>query len=283
MSLLLARTFRFLFKFRIFHPLFFGVHKHIFKKFHLFQGVVQTVNFNGFQLTLHLDDWIQENIYFLRAYEKAELKLVSNLLKRGDVFLDLGANLGLYSLHASREVGKNGKVISFEPFSINFKALNQHISINQLTNVYTEQKAVGETSGTITLYHNKEEENLGMVTAIPIKNAREEKVEMISIDAYLKEKQLQEINFIKIDIEGFEYPTLLGMEKTLKLNLPYVLIEILHDSQSPQNQFLVEDYLMGFGYKKYFITDVGTLSKSEVNPLRRNYLYSVNELDHITD
>lgn len=278
MRILLAKMFRLLFRCNAFHPKFFGVHKHIFKRFNLFRGVVQTVNYNGFQLTLHLDDWIQENIYFLRAYEKSELKAVSNILKPGDVFLDLGANLGLYSLHASRIVGENGKVISFEPFSINFNALKEHISMNQLSNIRPENLAVGKTPGTITLYHNESEDNLGMVTASPIEDAIKEEVKVVSIDAYLEEESLQKVNFIKIDIEGFEYPTLLGMENTLKTYAPDILIEILDDSKAPQNENQVEDYLLGLDYKKYFITNNGTLSKSEENSARRNYLFSTREI-----
>lgn len=283
MRILLAKMFRLLFRFNALKPKFFGVHKRIFSRFHLFRGVVQTINYNGFQLTLHIDDWIQENIYFLEAYEKAELKAVSYLLKPGDVFLDLGANLGLYSLHASRIVGSSGKVISFEPFSINFNALQEHVTTNKLSNVQLEKLAVGEEPGTITLYHNENEDNLGMVTANYIENATREEVKIVSIDAYLKAKPIQKVDFIKIDIEGFEYPTLLGMKSTLTAYMPSILVEILDDSKSSQNSQKVMDYLMGFGYKRYFINDNGELSKTEENPKRRNYLFTTRSVDKPTD
>lgn len=281
MRILLAKFFRLLFKLNMLKPKFFGVHQRIFKRYNLFQGVVQTIDYNGFQLTLHIDDWIQENIYFLGAYEKAELKAVSGILRPGDVFLDLGANLGLYSLHASRIVGESGKVISFEPFSTNFNALKEHVAMNQLSNVQLEKLAVGKESGMITLYLNESEGNLGMVTASYIENAIKEEVKIVSIDAYRKEKKLQKVDFIKIDIEGFEYPTLLGMENTLNAYLPSILIEILDESKSPQNENKVEVYLMGFGYKKFYINDNGELSETDENPVRRNYLFTTREVGKV--
>ena len=281
MRILLAKFFRLLFKLNMLKPKFFGVHQRIFKRYNLFQGVVQTIDYNGFQLTLHIDDWIQENIYFLGAYEKAELKAVSGILRPGDVFLDLGANLGLYSLHASRIVGESGKVISFEPFSTNFNALKEHVAMNQLSNVQLEKLAVGKESGMITLYLNESEGNLGMVTASYIENAIKEEVKIVSIDAYRKEKKLQKVDFIKIDIEGFEYPTLLGMENTLNAYLPSILIEILDESKSPQNENKVEAYLMGFGYKKFYINDNGELSETDENPVRRNYLFTTREVGKV--
>jgi FkbM family methyltransferase len=274
MKTLLAKAFRQLFKIKFFKRKFYGVHQRIFKPFKLFNKVVCTINYNGFKLNLKIDDWIQENIFFLGEYEKAELIALEHHLKPGDTFLDLGANLGLYSLHASRFVGEKGKVISFEPFSVNYNALKEHIAINQLTNVCLEKLAVGKETGTITMYLDEKEGNLGMVTANYIENAREEVVDIVSIDEYLDLNPIKSVDFIKIDIEGFEYPTLLGLENTLKKHRPTLLIEILEDEASAQNDEKVHVFLNGLGYTKNFISDNGALSNSPTNLLRKNYLFT---------
>jgi len=278
MRILLAKFFRFLFKSKYFKTKFFGIHQRIFEPYNLFKGVVQKVDYHGFQLTLHLDDWIQENIYFLGEYEKAELKTLDHFLKEDSVFLDLGANLGLFTLHASQRIGNNGKIVSFEPFSTNNKALVHHLSDNHITNVTVEKLAVGEQNGTITLYYDEKEANLGMVSAKPVENAQKEEVEIVSIDSYFQKNPLSKVDFIKIDIEGFEYPTLLGMESTLKQFYPTLLIELLSDSSVPNTGDKVESLLTNLGYKKFFITDEGTLSTTATNQIRMNYLFTTDKV-----
>jgi len=275
MRILLAKIFRQLFKLQFFRKRFYGVHQRIFKPFNLFKGVVSSVNYNGFKLQLKLDDWIQENIFFLGEYEKAELKVLANHLKSGEVFLDLGANLGVFTLHASKIVGKSGKVISFEPFSINHNALVEHIRINNILNVKIEKLAVGSEPGSITLYLDESEDNLGMVTANYVENAVVEKVEIVSIDQYLETHSQETIDFIKIDIEGFEYATLLGLENTLKEHRPKILIEILDDLETEGAQEKVHEFLYNLGYKKHFITDEGELSETPTCLHRKNYLFII--------
>ena len=275
MRIILAKIFSQLFKIQFFRTRFYGIHQRVFKPYNLFKGVFCSVNYNGFKLQLKLDDWIQENIFFLGEYEKAELKVLATHLKPGEVFLDLGANLGVFTLHASKIVGKSGKVISFEPFSTNHNALGEHIKINNLLNVKIEKLAVGSESGSITLYLDESEENLGMVTANYVENAVVEKVEVVSIDSYLEAHPIHSVDFIKIDIEGFEYATLLGLENTLKKHQPKILIEILADIVMQGAEEKVHEFLLKLGYKKYFISDDGELSETPTCLHRKNYLFEV--------
>ncbi len=277
MRILIAKLFKQLFKTPFLKTRFYGIHQRIFKPYNLFKGVVCSVNYQGFKLQLKLDDWIQENIFFLGEYEKAELIVLADHLKEGETFLDLGANLGVFSLHASRIVGKTGKVISFEPFSINHNALKKHIEINGLKNVKIEKLAVGSESGTITLYHDETEENLGMVTANYVENAVVEEVKMVSIDEYLETYPELSIDFIKIDIEGFEYETLLGLENTLKKHQPPILIEILDEIENEKSQVKVQQLLFNLGYQKHFINDEGQLSETPVCLQRKNYFFTFNK------
>ncbi len=246
----------------------------LINRFNLFRGITRTVDYNGLQLTLHIDDWIQENIFLLGTYEQAELDVLQLFLQKDSVLLDLGANFGLYSLNAAKLIGPEGKIVSFEPFSVNFNALSEHVKLNKLTNVHPEKLAVGEEDGDITLYYNESEHNLGMVTATFTENATKEEVQVVSIDSYVKSESIERIDFIKIDIEGFEYQALLGMKHLLETQHPTLLIEILDGDGARTSSIEVYRFLNELGYTKYFITNDGKLSSKEENSERKNYVFT---------
>ncbi|MFB6318899.1 FkbM family methyltransferase [Saccharicrinis sp. FJH54] len=272
MKVILAGIFRFLFQNRFFKKRFFGIHKRIFNPLNLFRGVERTIRFHGIKLNLRIDDWIQENIYFLGEYENAELKSIHNFLTKEAVFIDIGANIGLYTLYASKLTGSQGKVISFEPFPFNHDALVKNVSLNGFTNITCEKMAIGRKEDHIKLYYNENEHNLGMVTAMPVDNGITEDVQVTSLDTYLQAHPVPKIDLIKIDVEGFEYDCLEGMKKTLLKYKPNLLIEILADNSSGQND-KSHTLLKELGYHKYYIDDAGNISLNETNPQRRNYIF----------
>jgi len=279
MRIIIAKIFKFLFESEFLKKSrFFGIYKRIFKPLNLFKGVVCEIKYNQVQLILHIEDWIQQNIYFLGEYETQELKTLQQFLKEDGIFIDLGANFGLYTLNASKLVGKKGTIICFEPFSQNYKYLSNNIVINNLQNVQAENLAVGEKNGTINLYYDKQEKNLGMVSTKHIENSLKEEVQVVSIDSYLQNKPLSHIDLIKIDIEGFEYSALMGMHITLTKYKPTLLIEILKEEESDNNSKRIHDLLNKLGYRKYFIDDKGNLSENETNSKRFNYIFTTKPL-----
>ena len=188
MKIVLAVIFRFLFKIKFFKKRYFGIHQKIFKPFNLFKGVTRKIEWNGLQMSLHIDDWIQENLYFLGEYEKAELKSMEQFLTKDSSFIDIGANIGLFTLYASKLINENGQIISFEPFPENFKSLTQNVALNDCSNVRLEQFAIGEKEGAINLYYDEREKNLGMVSSMPTDRCIQEEVKVVSLDSYLKKQ-----------------------------------------------------------------------------------------------
>ena len=271
MRVILAELFRLLFRSPFFKKRFFGIHKRIFSPLNLFKGVVRTVPFKGLRIVLHIDDWIQQNIYFLGDYEKAELNSIENFLQEDSNFIDIGANFGLYTLYASRIIKDKGQIISFEPFSQNYNALSRNATLNNLTHVCLEKIAIGEQADTIHLYYDEQEQNLGMASAKPVENGIKEEVPVTSLDLYLKDKSLSKIDLIKIDIEGFEFAALRGMKETLEAYSPALLIEIFDNDAYNSNE--VQSFLENLGYQKYYIDDKGNVQKTEVNPNRMNYIF----------
>jgi FkbM family methyltransferase len=148
-------------------------------------------------------------------FEKVEVELLKREIKEGDTVLDLGANIGYYTLIIARAVGGKGKVYAFEPGPDNFALLKKNVEFNDYKNVILEQKAVSNKTGKGKLYLTE----LG--THYKIYNDRAKKdfieVETIRLDSYFKNYD-GKIDFIKMDIEGAEGLAIQGMFSILQKN-----------------------------------------------------------------
>src|SRR3990172_2612704 len=105
----------------------------------------------GATITVDLADLLQRFLYFLGYYEYGVTKLVTSTLRPGDTFIDIGANIGYFTLVASPLVGPSGKVHSFEPIPGIFSTLQSNVAANGLTNVRMNQAAIFETDGELEL------------------------------------------------------------------------------------------------------------------------------------
>ncbi len=252
------------------------MHIRIFAPLNLFKGVVKRVKFkNNITLDLHVEDWIQQSLYFLGTYEEAELEFVKNSLGKGDVFIDIGTNIGLHSLYASSLVGESGEVISFEPFNKTFETLKNNVSLNNSANIRLEKIAIAESEKEIEIFYDSDNANLGMASSYAGKKSYSEKIAAISLDLYLLQNPVHQIDFIKLDIEGAEYYALQGMNTTLKKFNPKLLIEI-EEEIIARTDYTAGDmiqYLSDLGYQQYFIDEKGNLSDRNVNYNRKNYAF----------
>lgn len=273
MKIFLSYLFKLFFKIPFLKGTYFGFHKRFFKPYNLFEGTIKTVSFQNVKFELQIEDWIQQNIYFLGAYEKAELNLLNSHLSEDSVFVDIGANFGLYSLVASQKITNSGEIICFEPFPKNYAALKKNISLNSKSYIISENIALGDKKDELKLYYQPNEKNLGMVSANFMENSKTIKVDVMSFDEYVKENGVDKIDFIKIDVEGFENQVINGMKKTLELFSPMILIEIFDEDILKSNHHNAHDYLTRIGYSKYFIDDFGNLTGENTNPNRKNYFY----------
>jgi len=170
---------------------------------------------------------IQRKIYFFGYWERRETLLVRRLLRPGDVFIDVGANLGWFTVLAARCVGPTGKVVSFEPCGRHYEHLQSNLRLNQLTNVIPEKLALSDTAGTAVL-SGMHERNEGLGTIIGGSDRRGETVSTVRFDDYWAATGYDTtIRIIKMDIEGAEIKALLGMADTLRRKLcEYLIIEV---------------------------------------------------------
>jgi FkbM family methyltransferase len=161
-----------------------------------------------------------------REWESATTKLFKKLVKEGDTIIDLGANIGYFTLLAARLVGEKGRVYSFEPEPKNFKYLKKNIELNGYKNVFPQNKAVSDKNGKIKLYichydsgHHTINQHKGIDSCKPDFKDKEEfvEIETVRLDDFLEGRE-QKVDVMKIDIEGAEMLALSGMDKTIKQN-----------------------------------------------------------------
>jgi FkbM family methyltransferase len=227
MKSLLASIFRFILSFNFFKEKYFAFYKYIFNPYHLFKNVKKNVVYRDFiKLNLDLNDWIQQQIYFLGDYEKNEIDYLYQTLKEGNTFIDIGGNIGLFSLNASKIIGEKGKVFAFEAFKPNYLKFQQHIQINNFHNIKLEHLAISDKSGFIEILYNENDNNVGMASSYLQEYTSKEKVEAVSLDEYVKKNNISQIDLIKIDIEGAEFSALKGMNEILTFHHPKIVIEI---------------------------------------------------------
>jgi FkbM family methyltransferase len=156
---------------------------------------------------------------FINNFETTEIEFVRQSLQPGNVFLDVGANAGAYTIIAAKEVGTTGHVYAFEPGVRELSLLRHNIAINNLTNVTVIEKAVSNYKGTTKFAISQD----GAMNSLAETNHPQQKiaewqtVEIISLDDFVEDFGVQKLDFIKIDVEGAEHLVFEGA-KNLLLN-----------------------------------------------------------------
>lgn len=195
-------------------------------------------------------------------YEETEAKIMEQKISKGDIVIDAGANIGLHTLNMAKIVGKTGKVFAFEPEITNFGILKKNIKLNNYTNIFAEHKAVGEKDGIATLYRSNHP-GMHKIDSKPQHSKDKLNVDIISLDNFFNKNHIQpKIDFIKIDVEGFELSVLKGMKNILKNNKNIkILLELshnkLHEEDLEYNSKYEEllDFLESFNFKKFCIDE----------------------------
>tara|TARA_B100000809_G_C15036192_1_gene493842 strand:+ start:128 stop:994 length:867 start_codon:yes stop_codon:yes gene_type:complete len=188
------------------------------------------------------------NLWKNSLFEDFEMKIVDEIAKEGMTVLDVGANIGLYTLNLADKVGISGKVYSFEPEPNNFRLLNKNIVTNSFTNVITFQKAVSNTSGHTKLFCC--DENQGDHRIFDSHDARNSiDIETVALDDEMQ--NIGPIDLIKTDIQGAEYHAFCGMEKIIKQNENLIIIcefapRLLEKNNTTADMLLDKIELLGF-------------------------------------
>ena len=172
--------------------------------------------------------------------------------KEGDTVIDIGAHIGRYTITSSKQVGNTGRVVAIEADPENFELLKRNIALNKLTNVLTLNYAVFSTRTRMKLYEQSASakyNSLMLARAAKTKNYVE--VNADTLDNILKLNEVNQVNWIKIDVEGAEFEVLKGSSKTLSSENVSLFIEI-HNIEDPSHYDNIVDFLKSRNYEITF-------------------------------
>lgn len=212
----------------------------------------------GIQVQVDLDDWIQKQIFFFGSYllEQQETRYWCDSVKEGEIILDIGANIGYYSLLASKRIGSEGNIYAFEAAPETFRKLSDNIQRNGIENILAYNLAITNSRGTIDL-HIADIRNTGMSSIAAFADESGETVTVPSdtIDNFASDHSLNRVDRIKIDVEGAEMMVLRGMEQTLRKCMPVIHIELIDSRLRDAGSSLDElwNFLLSLGYLPHAI------------------------------
>ena len=204
------------------------------------------------------DRVVSKTLYFTKVWEKEETTLLKSILKEGMVFVDVGANIGYFTLLGSKLVGESGKVFAFEPDTNNCDSLSRNVDVNKYENVVLVEKAVTNKIGTMGLYLDTENSGNHKLWASS-KEQRQVSVDTVSLDSFFESYKCKP-SVIKMDIQGTEMAAVHGMDKLIRTNPDLkLIIEIWADGirgygDSPKE---LTDKLINYGFNIYLITKRG--------------------------
>ncbi len=173
----------------------------------------------GDRVTGNTEDLIQRHLYYFGTWEPNISGWISANLRPGDCFVDIGANIGHYSLLASRIVGESGHVVSIEAAQWIHAILDRHVALNRRKNIRTVQVAASAQRGVLKLYPGGPG-NCGKTTTVeraaPDSDDRESvEVQALPLADILSEDEVRRTRIIKIDVEGAELQVLRGLAPLL--------------------------------------------------------------------
>ncbi len=164
----------------------------------------------GAKFHCRLSDLVQGRIFAFGIWEPNLTRFIEKRMRPGDTFVDVGANIGYFSLLAASLVGPKGKVVSIEASPSIFEMLNDHLRFNHVRNVHTINAAAAAGPGTLSLYRGPDD-NLGRTSLLASRGLSLEATVVADRLSTLAGDDLRRARLIKIDVEGAEPPILLDL------------------------------------------------------------------------
>jgi FkbM family methyltransferase len=181
---------------------------------------------HGFLMELDISGWSERSAFFLgRWYDLGNQLLVSAVLKPGDCVIDVGGNIGMFTLAARALTGPEGRVVAFEPNPKPRAKFQRHIDLNNLSNIELLPYALHETEGRATLHFPKI--NTGEGSLSRLDDYSPDDTESVEVEIKVADSLMDALcpRLVKLDVEGAEIGVLKGMERLVARTKPIITAE----------------------------------------------------------
>ena len=216
-------------------------------------GLTRVRTRSGLQMDLDLGDWVDQHVYAVGLYEVGVAGVAASLLTAGATAVDIGANIGFFSLLFGQLVGPSGRVLAFEPQPRIVDRLVRNVGLNPNLPIQVDARAVSDAPGRLEFF-NGSPGHSGIASLRRREDASDvTTVEVVALDEVLGEDH--HVQLIKIDIEGAELHALRGMQRTIEKCSPDLIVEVSDHflrGMGGSGRELCE-HLWQYGYTMYVI------------------------------
>lgn len=242
---------------------FQGILTKLFWKYKITKkGKVVITTIDGITYSLDLGEVIDSFIYYSGCFEPMTTAFINKNIEEGMTVLDIGANIGCHTLRFAKLVGESGRVIAFEPTSWAFSRLRRNTELNDFSNITLEKLAVSDTSQKLlTCFPSSFTVETG---GLPGPTYAEE-VTFITLDEYISENNMNRVDLIKIDVDGYEYKVIHGGLRTIARFKPIMIVEFGKNTLKRYGDNLQDliDLLSSLGYSFYSDKDLRKYKNKE--------------------
>jgi len=235
---------------------------------------VQSPNGPSFKLASVSQNYLSFELFWrgVGYYEPVTSLVLQQLARPGTTFIDIGANIGFYSLLLSVNQPRL-HVIAFEPNPKNFQLLITNVSVNGLSQISCEPMALSDVEGNAVLYLSASDMSASLRPDFDFHPTDSVEVKTTTLDQYIAAARIQGPLVLKVDAEGNEEPVLRGARQTLINLKPDIIAEVALDYSSE-----AVSLLRAAGYRFFPITDQGLFETDELSPVVRGRLVFLNYL-----
>jgi FkbM family methyltransferase len=207
------------------------------------------VPFHGATIVADLNTSHGLGMYRRRSYVDPDLSLVARYLTPGDVFVDCGANNGMFTVVGASRVRREGLVISFEPVPDTRTALQRNVSANGFDHVIVLPHALSDTRSERMFFATAN--GGGLSSFVPAVLGTPMMVEALCLDDVLPLVGSRSVSFLKMDVEGAEVAALRGAQRLLREHQPMLLVEVEDEHLRRQDTSAAELFalLESLGYR----------------------------------
>jgi len=231
----------------------------------------------GFGIMVDPFEHVGMHIFVEGVYEPDCTRLFESLLRPGDCVLDVGANIGWFTLLASVLVAEKGQVHAFEPVPQIADCLTENVALNRRQNVTVHRTAALDRCGA-TQFNMVCGKNMGLSSIRDLGRTGVRAIEVATVTIDSLKETLPPVRLVKLDVEGAEHKALQGMKEVIDRDKPMILLELednfLQASGSSAAEVL--RLLNHFGYKAFLLAGGGLRSIYADVPVEQSYVLAVH-------